>query len=184
MWYLCGLQEISEGHSDQAWKSWRRSLELSNRYLPEILATSRKQLQPGQILDQVLPQDPDILLLAAGQLFPEGQAVAGRQLFFEKMLFLLDQPSSSFSEADRFHIKGLIHASLVQPEKAEADYQAALARKPEQTEWRFELARLLYLESRLEESHHELVIVLAQQPENAQARDLLNAVRREMAKRS
>ena len=46
LWERCGTLELMDGRPDQAWTSWRRSLELSDSHLPEILDRSAVHPQP------------------------------------------------------------------------------------------------------------------------------------------
>ena len=46
---------LRDGKIDEAWRSWRRSLELSDQYLAPILLQSTQQLGPRDIMERVLP---------------------------------------------------------------------------------------------------------------------------------
>lgn len=61
-----------------------------------------------------------------------------------------------------------------------ASYRRALAQQPRRSEWRFELARLLYSLDDLPASRRELLIVLEQNSQHGDARHLLEIVAREM----
>src|SRR5262249_45051908 len=84
--YLCGLQRMLDGQSLQASASWRRSLELSGAFLEKILERSRPQFAISDILEQVLPDQADLLWAAAWKLFPEPGSRAQRRPFLERAL--------------------------------------------------------------------------------------------------
>jgi tetratricopeptide (TPR) repeat protein len=87
-WERCGILELRDERRDRAWTSWRRSLELSDSLLPEILDRSAAYLSPHDILRWVLPDRPDLLLKAALHLYsPPGE---GRWPLLEWALALLD----------------------------------------------------------------------------------------------
>src|SRR5262249_39643702 len=54
VWYIAGIQELLDEQPERAWKSWRRSLEISDQYLPQILDPSARLLTPTDLLGQVL----------------------------------------------------------------------------------------------------------------------------------
>jgi O-antigen ligase/tetratricopeptide (TPR) repeat protein len=181
VWHLCGAQELRDGRPEQAWESWRRCLELSQRYLPAILHSSSQLLGPRELVEKVLPARPDVLVAAATQLYPAAEAAAERRPFLEEALRLLEARRGLATGAD-LRLKAQTHKSLGQPAEALAAYQELLAREPRQAEWRYELAQLLYEQGRLQEARRELHVVLAQQPAHAAARALLSVVIRELAR--
>jgi hypothetical protein len=71
IWFFCGFQELQAEQEDQAWANFRRSLELSDRRLPDILLASWEHLKPNQLIDRVLPGKPETLLAAALELYPQ-----------------------------------------------------------------------------------------------------------------
>ncbi len=182
LWFLCGLQEIADHQLDEAWNSWRQSLELSDRFLTRILDRAATILSPQEILAKILPDQPAILLAAAMYLYPQPEATEERQPFMSKAIAIYDNQPGSFDPA-QWYTKGVLHVQLDQPAKAIQAYQAALANDPSQVGWRYELAQLLQQQGRLQESRRELVVIRGQQPNHAAARELLEAVAREAAER-
>lgn len=182
LWYRCGIHELRDGQPERAWRSWRRSLELSDHYLSEVLDRSRVVLTPRDILENLLPDNAGLLLRSATHLYPGSDALAEQKPFLVKALMLLeDQPTAL--TADDFHVKAVIYTSLGQPTEALAAYQGALVREPQHIDWRYQFAKLLYEQGQFREARHELLTVLAQQPGHAPARELLDTVTRELAKR-
>jgi tetratricopeptide (TPR) repeat protein len=177
LWYLCG-EEVLDEHPDQTWKYWRRSLELSDFYLSIILPRSAARLTPGAICAEVLPPNPKLLLTVAAQFYAEPSPE--RQVFLDRALDLAQIQSGPVRTED-FHVKALILRALGRSEEALAAYQSALAQEPHQVEWRLEFAQLLYQQKRLRESRRELLSVLAQKPDQADARELLTALERQIA---
>jgi len=87
---------------------------------------------------------------------------------------LQEQPGRR--QANDLHLEALIRNALGQPAEALDAYRAALARDPLQAGWRYEFARLLYQQERLHEAERELHAVLREQPDNGEARELLETV--------
>jgi hypothetical protein len=183
VWYRCGALEVAAGQLDLAWQSWRHCLELSDVYLTDILDRSGESMEPADILQRVLPEQPQVLLKAASYLFPHADQTAERRPFLEKALVLLaNQPPPQ--SPDNLHLKAEIHQSLGEEAEALSAYQAALARKPWQADWRFDLAACYSQQDRWEEAQAELRRVLEQQPGHRPAQHLLEQVTRELAQKS
>jgi tetratricopeptide (TPR) repeat protein len=177
LWYVCG-EEWLDKQPGRTWNYWKRSLELSDLCLSPILEASARRLAPGEICDQVLPRNPNLLLAAAVQLYP--QSTTKQQPFLDAALGLLDKQPVQASAKD-LHTKALILCARDRLQEATAAYGSALVHEPRQVNWRLELARLLYRQKRLREARRELIIVLSRQPENKDARGLLSIVEREIA---
>lgn len=180
LWYLYGLEELYGGRPEQAWRSWRRSLELSDRYRPNILDLGARKLAPDEILRLVIPDRPDVLMGAASYLFPDPEATEGRRPFLEKAMALLNQRPAPLT-ADDLHLKGQVYSALDRPAEALAAYREALAREPLQVEWRYELAELLYQQGGAEEAYRELLTVLGLRPDHGPARELREAATRRIS---
>jgi O-antigen ligase/tetratricopeptide (TPR) repeat protein len=177
LWYRCGLQELRLGQSRQAWASWRHSLELSDEYLPEVLALSAPLVRSDELIDRVLPDRPDVLAAAAFRLHPAAEEQ--RRPFLEKALRLLDSREGELQPED-LHLKATAHRDLGQADAAVEAYRELLAREPFRLAWREEFARYLHELGRLEDCRHELLVLLAQAPAQDRARELLRAVTDEM----
>ena len=137
-----------------------------------------RHLSPDDILRRILPDRPDLLLEAALHLYP--QPGEGRRPFLEQALAILEKRPDALGAAD-LHVKASIHRALGQPVEALAAYRASLDREPLQLAWRYELAELLYEQNRFQESFQELLKVQMMQPENDQARVLMDAVKGKIA---
>ena len=171
LWYFCGLQEAADGRLQQACHSWRRSLQLSDRYLLRILQAAAGHLAPDQIAHRVLPAQPELLLAAADALFPADQSQQ-RAWLLQMLLRCFDDPHRSFTPV-QLHAKAIAHRQLGQPEQAIAAYRAALAGQAQQpSSWRYELAELYYQQGQYQASRRELDVVLVRDPRHAAARKL------------
>ncbi len=180
LWYLCGVQEFLDGDVDQATRSWRRCLELSDRHLAKILGMIASSLDPPDILERLLPEKPDLLVKAAGQLFPDESLTEEGRPYLERALVLL-QERPALPDANDLYTTAVVHRLLDHPAQACQAYRAALERKPNQVGWRLEFAQLLEEEGFLKESQRELLAILAQEPGHREANQLLKAVRQRLA---
>jgi tetratricopeptide (TPR) repeat protein len=177
LWYFCGQREFFDEQLDQAWQSWRKSLELSDSHLSKIVALSAVHLSAQELMDRVLPANPRLLFRAASQLYPDAAASAERRPFLDRALALLKSRPVPLTGED-LHLKASIHALLGDAAEAVAAYQEAFRREPRQFGWRWEFAKLLHQQGRLRECQQELSVVLSQYPGHAEARALLQTIER------
>ena len=92
----------------------------------------------------------------------------------------LDEQPRAHGAAD-LHLKASINRALGQSAEAITASQASLDREPLQVVWRYELAELWSEQDRFQESFQELLKIQMLQPQNDQARALLNAVKGKIA---
>lgn len=179
-WYFFGLQESVNGDLEAALKSWRRSLEISDQYVREIVTSVAKIPDFESLLAVVLPNRSPVLVGAAFHLYPKEEQSAERMPLLERALKILDDMPPALG-ADSLRLRGKIQASLGRSDVALKSYESALLRQPGNIEWRFELAKLFHQEKRLQDARRELLTILAQQPGHGPARELQAIVARDIA---
>jgi tetratricopeptide (TPR) repeat protein len=173
-WFLCGVQEWLAKDHEQARASWRRSLDLSDRHLPEVLAVIRQELSPREIFENVIPDRPGVLYAAAVMLYPETELRAERRPFLEKALHLLE--SSGPLQPEDLRLQAMVYKMLGQNDEAIRTYLKALTSEPDNHDWRCELAQVYFDANKVDDARRELVVVLSQMPGHRQARDLMAIV--------
>ena len=178
MWYACGLRELTLNRRQDAWATWRHCLELSDQYLGQILGQT-SYLKTSQLVEKVLPDKPDVLLAAALHLYPDFGSVQRRRPFLEKALRSLEAKDEGTGPRDSL-VKARIYKALDQPDQAILAYREFLNRDASQMRVRYEFASYLHEVRKLEDSQHELMVILAQESKNSAARSLLDAVVHDM----
>ncbi len=181
-WFLFGQQELLAGTPRAAWRSWRHCLQLDGSHLAPILDQASQHLTPPQLLKDILPDRPEVLLAAALHRYPAtDQREAGTlplvdsRLLLRRGLELLDPASASLT-AMQLRTKARLHQELGESAAALSAYRNALESEPQQTEWRFEMAEVLASQANYGEATKELRRVLARQPSHAPARQLLESL--------
>jgi tetratricopeptide (TPR) repeat protein len=177
IWFLCGAQQLQEGARDQAWHSWRRSLECSSENLEEILARSRKHLGPEALAASVLPADPELLYQAAVILDRQGQS--GEALLRLAVELLRQRPGGPKDDALLLEARALVRLSRT--EEALRAFERFSKRSPGRAEWRYEFAQVLHDQGRLDEARQELRTLLQQQPDHRAGGELHRTVLRRLA---
>jgi tetratricopeptide (TPR) repeat protein len=178
VWYAAGRLALADGRLPSAWAYWRRALALSRDLLPQVLEQSRRHLDTAGLLRDVLPDQPELLLAVAARL-PAGSD-GDRRLILERALAILVRGSKPLTALE-VHTRGTIRQALGDPPGALKDYQAALLLEPRRSAWRYDRARLLVEQGRFEEAHQEVLTILALEPKNVPARELLDTVARGLA---
>jgi O-antigen ligase len=159
LWYLCGIQEAADGRLGPAAASWRRALELTDRYLLSILRRCRGVFAASEIRERIVPERPELLAAAARFLYAAPADAAARRPFQERALALLEQRPPA-RDVKMLRLKGELCQALGRPDDARAAYQAAVQADPSNFDLRVEYARLLYTQSCLAEAQAEVVAIL------------------------
>jgi tetratricopeptide (TPR) repeat protein len=175
VWYQCGLQQREDGEIEAAWCSWKRSLQLSDAYLQQILVRCRDHLSPEEMVLRVLAPRPSQLAAAADFLFPEPAERKERHWLLQKALELLDEKPEW--RAKDFHLAAGIYRTTDQVGRARIAFEKALALQPQEMGWRYEFARFLYEQDQYEDAESQLLILLELEPGYTRAQDLLARVR-------
>jgi tetratricopeptide (TPR) repeat protein len=171
LWYRAGFLALRDRQWEQAWKDWRRSLELSDLFLEKILDRSVAYLDPQQLADRLLPPRPRLLVAAASYLYPAPDSPQ-RRPFFERARALYQGLPGPWPAED-LHLKGVVAAALGHAQESLDAYREALLQEPQQLTWRFELAHLLFERHQLQEARKELLTILTHQPRHGAALELL-----------
>lgn len=180
-WYVSGVQGVIGRRPERAYADWRRSLELADTFLPQILSNSRPFLTPQEMVDKLIPGRPDMLVAAGSLLYPRPGA-SEKRVFLEKALACLRAREEPL-RPDELRVKAAAHKGLGQTEEALATYRALVKQEPWDGDYRYEMAAYLYEVDRLEECRREVLTVLAQEPNHGLARELQVNVQYEIVRR-
>jgi O-antigen ligase/tetratricopeptide (TPR) repeat protein len=172
VWYASGLQALGAGDEARCWLDWRRSLELSDAYLPEILRVAAAALGDEGLIADVLPERADLLVRAAQVRYPNVGQATQRLPYLEKARAVIAARESPASDAETLHVAAVVEYGLGHWPDAARWYEAALLKGPRQTDWRLEYAEVLVAQGRIEAAIREVVTVQRQEPGNDRANRL------------
>jgi tetratricopeptide (TPR) repeat protein len=150
-------------------------LEQSEERLTTVLEWSRDAATTAELLEELLPDRPRLLVTSAFFLYPQPEASAQRRPFLEKARRLFQEQSGPWT-GDDLHAKAVACAALGQPAEALKAYQSALDREPNQLEWRYEYAKILYEQGRSAEARQEVLTVLDRNPGYGAAQTLYKTI--------
>jgi tetratricopeptide (TPR) repeat protein len=182
LFFLAGVQLLSDNQEESAWKAWRHCLELSASYLGPILTRSCARWPASQIVERIIPENPQLLVQASQLKYPNQDETEQRRPYLERALHILNDRGTKL-DATGLHLQGEINAMLSKPAEALLCYGRALKMDPRQGQWRLEYAQLLRQQGRLEEAKQELQRLLTYGPQNQVVRDLLRQVVEELSKK-
>jgi tetratricopeptide (TPR) repeat protein len=146
--------------------------------LVPILARTAPVLSTEALIQSVIPPDAEVLYEAFVQLDKANPRGEGHDRCLIKALEILKDSSP---ESSRFLLEARIQAGLRRVDAAIHAYQHALTMRPERIDWRYELSQYLTAAGKLGEARSELLTLLSLSPSDARARDLYDAVIREIA---
>jgi O-antigen ligase/tetratricopeptide (TPR) repeat protein len=172
--FRCGLLELQAGRPEQASCDWRRALELGCRHTEEILRRIEERMSLPYLVDKVLPDRPALLIDLARYRYAGARQDYARQLIAERCQRALDRVRLPADEGH--YLRGA--ACRLQSRTAEAirEYEQAVALRPRDTEWRYELALLLKTEGHLAQAHEHACLCAAIAPRNGVYRGLLEQI--------
>jgi tetratricopeptide (TPR) repeat protein len=186
LWYYSGVQQIKDGQPEQAWASWRRSLELSSLHLDAIVDAAGPRLgdDPRQraegLMKAVLPDNPEQMLRAALRLDPNPTPDSPVRplllLGLDRLTARAEAPS-----ARRYYLKARFHHLLGQVDDAIRDYDDAVRYDPNKVEWRQQFVELLVQEQKWEKAKQQLeTLRLLIGTRNPQIENLYDRVKRQL----
>lgn len=182
LWYFCGIHEWDQGRPEAANVNWKRSIELSEKHLTEILDRWALALASDEILP-LLPSNPHLLYRSAEYLYPQADALPLKRPYFKRALDVFNAKTEPLS-AKEWRLKAILHTRLEEPSDAISAMRTALMIEPLNSTWRYELAKMLADDSQWNASRNELRMVTDRHPNHALSLRLLDAVQRKMAEAS
>jgi tetratricopeptide (TPR) repeat protein len=187
LWYFSGLQQLRDHHPEDAWASFRRSLQLSPRHLAEIVDAAAPRLSPDPrrraelLSENILPDDPELLLQAARRLQTDITADGPvRPLLVRGQAILKQRPEPL--TANEYYLRAKFNEYLDDFDAALRDYDRALGVAPNKSDWRLEYAKLLMEQEKWPQAYRELLTLRRQAP-SPDVEEMYRQVERRMTAR-
>lgn len=183
LWYYAGLYHFRAGVFPPAWEDWRRSLELCRpfadwRHLDEIVAAALPKLGPDGLMEQVLPDDPSLLMTVVRRTDPVAPAEGRLRPLIERAVVLSAARSGPLLPRESY-ARAVALRLLDRPDEALTAYKAALLSDSAPVDWEYEYAQLLFERGKLQEAQNALDLVLVRRPSFPGAKELREKVARE-----
>lgn len=139
--YLSGLLDLGDDRTAQAWREFKTSWSLSLEYHYSILAIACRRLTMAQMLEQVIPASPEILIKLVRERYQGQEHAYDRGLLMQRIGQLLS--TLPLKTADRYHAQAGFELLKNNVPEALADYQRAVELDPSQYGWRQDWLALL-----------------------------------------
>lgn len=171
VWYRAGILELIRGEPALAWESWRRSINISDQYMGEIVSRASLDLAPDELIERILEDDPHRILVSS--------SVYSTKEIPEKLSQFLRsgvrrvQPREPDLDTDARHSFALLLWAAGEKADALKQMQRVIAERPEELRWRLELAGFMVGLGDFIRARHELTTLLALDPNNKLALELL-----------
>lgn len=171
----CATLELWAGHVPEACRIWKRALAIEEYHVGEALLVCEKAgLTPQQIVEDVLPDSPLLLVKLAQERFRAEKQPRVYELLVKRAAQLLDQ--APLAAAQREYLRATLQAMGKQYDEAIASYNRALSLRPREVAWRFELAKLLFERGKLEEALDQARLCVRMDPAQPPYQQLLEAI--------
>lgn len=173
--FTAGLLDYYQGRPS-AYLSFRKALRLSTAREDDIIRLSLQRLDFRDLMEYVLPRSPEYLLELAKRKYTDSKYTAERQLLARKALSLV--PQTTKSEAEQLLLTAQANALLGDIEQALQQYQKALLIEPNEPQWRFDYAQLLWTHDRPQEALEQVKVCVRMRPDNTTYQALLSEIER------
>jgi O-antigen ligase/tetratricopeptide (TPR) repeat protein len=130
--YWAGFLEQMDGRPAQAYDDWKQCLRFSAKHDKSILDMGHAALPLAEVIRQIVPDDPKVLLRLAETYYNNGQRKTERER-------VLDQASRSIEDGDlpewkKHHFLALVDRQRGQMESADEHYRNAVKRSPRKSQ--------------------------------------------------
>lgn len=172
--FRCGLLELQAGRTRSACDSWRKSLAAGDRHLNDILLLAGQQPSPVEMVDSVLPDSPLLLVRVARERYGAEEDIEIRRKLADRVERLIGE--IGLPEEERHHLRSSASSLKGLYPEAIASLSRAVELRPEQADWRYELAVLLKDQGRIDEAHEQAKLCARMDPNNGKYRTLLKEI--------
>jgi tetratricopeptide (TPR) repeat protein/O-antigen ligase len=176
--YLCGVLELSARRNEAAYASWQRCLALSTKYLDAITAMSGRQVAIWDLAEKILPPDPALLLSLARKATGQKDSTILREYLLARTERLLASQPPSTEVAEASYLRGALCLLRGQAELAVAKLRQAVELRPDELDWRFELAQALQVSGDIQEAHRQARWCARMAPRNVDYKTFVNEMRK------
>ncbi|MBA4018979.1 MAG: hypothetical protein C0483_17560 [Pirellula sp.] len=139
LWLLeIGAMHLDAARLTDAWRVWRQAWTLSPLLGEQIATQGLAYLTPQELLDNVIPNDPQIIYQVIRRKLPDREFSDIRQAYCRKIIQLLLKYRKRTAEREYLH--GYALAELGKWEDADETLSAALREVNAEEQWYFDLA--------------------------------------------
>jgi len=162
---LAAQTAAQAGDLELAARGWRRCLEVRETNWEDVADAAATVLDPGQILEWVLPAGGAWPMRFADRLYTHPEDGAVRARYLEATLRRLPG-DVGLSKPERLRLEAMARAELGESDRPRALWEEALTLAPSRTAWREEFVGWLVGRGEIEAAHRQAVLGLRLSPEH------------------
>jgi O-antigen ligase/tetratricopeptide (TPR) repeat protein len=173
-WFMGGAVALADDKTDECWPLWKQSLAISKRFFKEILSQSRRYLTPSEMLEKLLPDNPEIIVETANTLLPNPSSPADKAVradYFNRAVVLLRRHTGEIT-ADGWIARAWVYQEMDQNANAITALRRAITLEPKYENLRIQLARILLRNGDRAQATSEVLTILNREPWNVEANQL------------
>lgn len=173
--FICGVLDYNAGRLEAAWAGWKACLTCSPVHLKDVLQFVGMALVDPEVVRQLLPDSPALLVdLARSQPMEPGFAEI-RKTLLDRALKLLD--TVKIPAAEQSYLRATIAALRDEPAAANTYYTQAIQGRPGELEWRYEYAQFLKQQGDLEAAAEQALFCALRERRDPKYEKLRDAIR-------
>lgn len=140
--YQCGMICLNRHDFPRCADLWRRSLSISRRYEPLIMAYGMDDLPMKVLMEDVLIQDPANMIRIARRYLNDDNLTLAQRIMLVHTKRLAE--SADLEPAEREFLLAQANYLSENFVAAAANFDQAVTLRPKEAQWRFEYAKCLY----------------------------------------
>lgn len=159
-----GFVELQSGRVELAMSDWKRAAARApQQFLPQILEFAAQVPALTPEIEKLLPEDAACLVELARSRFAGPESAATRDRLLARASQLLEHTKPS---PERHYMQGMILALQDKNPSAIEPLQRAVELRPDEINWRYELAVALQKAGNLKAAHEQAGLCWSQEPSN------------------
>lgn len=159
-----GNAAVSHGRTEVAIQTWRSAIEKSNELVNVVIPTASFFLSPEQVVDELLPDDSELLDRIAEQYFSSPGNEIQRESIYRRVARILE--GSKYLDVETYRRLAKAHLEIGEIIEGIEAYEQASRLKPNDLELKSLLAHLYYQVGRRKEAVEEIRQCLNAKPDN------------------
>ena len=144
----CGFAELQAGRTATGLADIRRSAMLEPDQIATVLQLASRWVDAKTLVTEAVPASPFLLVKLARENFSEHDGIQMRKALLERATTVAD--NEAMEPAERLQFEATVFELQGRNQLAVERRSAAVTKRPEMTEWRYELALLLQRQGDLE----------------------------------
>ena len=173
--FKLGVLQLNRGNKEKAIQLWARSLEVSKAQLEPVLMAAIGSVPVEAIANDILPADPDMLVFTASHIGATPEEIRLRIAVAHRTIRLVEKSDNSEDPNNQYAL-ARANLLLARNQVAASHMRQAVTGRPNDLDWRYECAVLLFETGHQEEARKHLSWCLRLKPNVYRFRQLMQEI--------